>query len=54
MGMLDRLSVFDDDLALQLRVEKLLAKVLLRPSVPSRAELVRVASESLARVDANN
>jgi len=58
MGMLDRLSVFDDDIALQQRVEELLARPspgsFPRATVPSRAELARVASESLARVDANN
>ena len=54
MGMLDRLSVFDNDIALQQRVEELLAKGLRRASAPPRAELVRVANKSMAQVDANN
>jgi len=52
IGVLDRLSVFDEDIALQERVEELLAAGLPRTSVPPRTELVRVASESMARADA--
>lgn len=53
MGMLDRLSVFDDNIALQQRVEELLARASSRVSGPPRAELIRVATGSMARVDAN-
>lgn len=51
IGVLDRLSVFDEDIALQDRVEKLLAAGLPRTSVPPRAQLMRAASESRARAD---
>jgi hypothetical protein len=53
MGMLDRLSVFDDNIALQQRVEELLARASPRAPGPPRAELVRVATASMVRVDAN-
>ena len=57
MGVVDRLSVFDDDIALQQRVEELLARAPAgnspRAPRPPRAELVRVATESMVRVDAN-
>jgi hypothetical protein len=54
MGMLDRLSVFDDNIALQQRVEELLARASPRAPWPPRAELVRVATRSMVRADANN
>lgn len=47
MGMLDRLSAFDDDIALQQRVEELLARASPRAPEPPRAELVRVATGSM-------
>jgi hypothetical protein len=53
MGMLDRLSVFDDNFALQQRVEELLARAEPRAPWPPRAELVRVTTRSMVRVDAN-
>lgn len=53
MGMLDRLSVFDDNIALQHRVEELLARTSLRAPWPPRAELVRVATRSMVHVDEN-
>jgi hypothetical protein len=56
MGMLDRLSVFGKDMALQQRVEELLTKASMSPPAPpgpSRAELARVAAESMVRTDAN-
>jgi hypothetical protein len=52
MCMLDRLSVFDEDVPLQTRVEELLARKLAeeppKPG-PSRAELVRIVTESMAQ-----
>jgi hypothetical protein len=56
IGVLDRLSVFDEDIALQMRVEELLTRALIgppRPSGPSRAELARVAAESMVQIDVN-
>ena len=57
MGMLDRLSAFDEDIALQQRVEDLLTQAARggapRPSGPSRAELTRTAAESMVRISAN-
>ena len=54
IGVLDRLSVFDEDIALPNRVEELLAAGLPRASVPPRAELARVASESMTRAGATS
>jgi hypothetical protein len=55
MCMLDRLSVFDEDDALQERVEELLTRKLAdappKPG-PSRAELVRIVAESMAQKSA--
>jgi hypothetical protein len=51
MCMLDRLSAFDEDIPLRIRVEELLArKFAVPPPVPkpSRAELVGVVTESMA------
>ena len=45
--MLDRLSAFDEDIPLQIRVEELLARKFAEPPPrpkPSRAELVRVVT----------
>jgi 2-polyprenyl-6-methoxyphenol hydroxylase-like FAD-dependent oxidoreductase len=57
MGVLDRLSAFDDDIALQERVEELLARKFggspPEASGPPRAELVRVATESTAGASAS-
>jgi 2-polyprenyl-6-methoxyphenol hydroxylase-like FAD-dependent oxidoreductase len=56
MGMLDRLSVFDEDIALQQRVEGLLRRASMSPPPPlgpSRAELGRAAAESMVRTNAN-
>lgn len=53
MAMLDRLSVFDDNIALQQNVEELLSRASPRAPGPPRAELVRVATGSMVRVDAN-
>jgi glycine/D-amino acid oxidase-like deaminating enzyme len=56
IGVLDRLSVFDEDIALQMRVEELLTRASIGPPPqprPSRAELARVAAESMVRIDAN-
>ena len=56
IGVLDRLSVFDEDIALQMRVEELLTRASIgpppQPRLP-RAELARVAAESMVRIDAN-
>ena len=55
IGMLDRLSVFDKDIALQQRVEELLTRASMSPPPPlgpSRAELTRVAAESMVRTNA--
>jgi hypothetical protein len=52
MCMLDRLSVFDEDVPLQKRVEELLARKFAQPPPrpqPSRAELVRVVTDSMAQ-----
>jgi hypothetical protein len=53
IGVLDRLSVFDDDIALQRRVENLFARHMAEhpPRVPGpqRAELVRIAAEQAAQ-----
>jgi 2-polyprenyl-6-methoxyphenol hydroxylase-like FAD-dependent oxidoreductase len=54
MGMLDRLSVFDDDIVLQQRVEELLARASPRASGPARAELVRATTRSMVHAGANN
>jgi len=54
--VLDRLSVFDEDIALQMRVEGLLTRASIGPPPqprPPRAELARVAAESMVRIDAN-
>ncbi len=50
MGMLDRLSVFNEDVPLQKRVEELLARKFAQPpATPSRAELVPVVTDSMAQ-----
>jgi hypothetical protein len=54
IGVLDRLSVFDEDIALQERVEELLAAGLPRTSAPPRTKLVRVAREAMARANATS
>jgi 2-polyprenyl-6-methoxyphenol hydroxylase-like FAD-dependent oxidoreductase len=57
MCMLDRLSVFDEDVTLQERVKELLARkfadALPRPG-PSRTELVRIVTESVAEKNATS
>jgi 2-polyprenyl-6-methoxyphenol hydroxylase-like FAD-dependent oxidoreductase len=57
MGMLDRLSVFDEDVTLQERVEELLARKFAEGPPrqgPSRAELVRIVTESVAQKSATS
>jgi hypothetical protein len=52
MCMLDRLSAFNEDIPLQIRVEELLARKFAEPPPrpkPSRAELVRVVTDSMAQ-----
>ena len=57
MCMLDRLSVFDEDVALQERVEELLARKFAEGpprQQPSRTELVPIVTESVAQNSATS